>query len=599
VNANTSTLSAGSYSGTVTVTTVAGTTTFQVNLTIGSGTGATGVIATPNPVTFTETTPGGATPITVSASLNGVAQIINTTTFVPAQIGLTFINTVVNGDGTVTLTVNNTVTTPGLYQGTLTLYTNGGNVTVPVTLQFGTGGGTTGLVATPNPVNFTVQPGGSVPAQTVNVTFNGFGVAVTSVSATTTTGQNWLLPSLSGTVGQITVNVNALGLLAGGYSGSISAATGSGTLTIQVNLTVGTGGGPPGSPTVVVTPTTLSAVSFQIGAASGPQPQTIAVSMVGGGALGFTAGATTTSGGPWLSVSPATGTTPGSVTVTINTAGLTTAGTFQGLVTITVAGATNSPVTLPITLTVTTPPVVTPTVVAVQNYASALPTPLSPGLNILIFGSNMGPVTVAQGTVGSNGAMATTVSGTQVTFDGVPAAIIFTSATQVSAMVPYSVGNRATTSMVVTYNGVSSAATAFRVADTAPGIYTLTMTGSGQGAILNQNSTINSANNPESAGNIIQIYMTGEGQTSPGGSDGAITPARLPTPTPVLPVSVIIGGITVPTSDITFAGEAPGIVSGVMQVNARIPAGVGTGPVSIVVRVGGVNSQSNVTVSVR
>src|SRR5439155_86610 len=164
VNANTSTLAAGSYSGTVTVTTSAGTTTFQVNLTIGSGTGTTGVIATPNPVSFTETTPGGATPITVSASLNGVAQTINATTFAPLQIGLTFINTQPNADGTVTLSVNNTVTTPGLYQGNLTLYTNGGNVTVPVTLQFGTGGGTTGLVATPNPVNFTVQPGGSVPS---------------------------------------------------------------------------------------------------------------------------------------------------------------------------------------------------------------------------------------------------------------------------------------------------------------------------------------------------------------------------------------------------------------------------------------------------
>ena len=138
-----------------------------------------------------------------------------------------------------------------------------------------------------------------------------------------------------------------------------------------------------------------------------------------------------------------------------------------------------------------------------------------------------------------------------------------------------------------------------RVVDAAPGIYTLTQTGTGQGAILNQNSTINSANNPESVGNIIQIYATGEGQTSPGGVDGAITPARLPTPTPVLPVAVIIGGINVPASDITFAGEAPGIVSGVIQVNARIPAGVGTGPVSIVIRVGSFTSQGNVTVSVR
>jgi uncharacterized protein (TIGR03437 family) len=153
--------------------------------------------------------------------------------------------------------------------------------------------------------------------------------------------------------------------------------------------------------------------------------------------------------------------------------------------------------------------------------------------------------------------------------------------------------------MVVTYNNISSAATSLRVVDAAPGIYTINQSGSGQGAILNQNGTVNSPGNAEVVGNIIQIFGTGEGQTSPPGSDGAITPNRLPTPTPVLPVTVTIGGIPVPASDIFFAGEAPGVVSGVIQINAKIPAGVGTGPVSVVFRVGGAASQSNVTVSVR
>ena len=60
---------------------------------------------------------------------------------------------------------NSVATTPGFYQGTLNLFTNGGNVSVPVTLQFGsTGGGGSGLAATPNPVTFSVQTGGGVPA---------------------------------------------------------------------------------------------------------------------------------------------------------------------------------------------------------------------------------------------------------------------------------------------------------------------------------------------------------------------------------------------------------------------------------------------------
>jgi uncharacterized protein (TIGR03437 family) len=81
--------------------------------------------------------------------------------------------------------------------------------------------------------------------------------------------------------------------------------------------------------------------------------------------------------------------------------------------------------------------------------------------------------------------------------------------------------------------------------------------------------------------------------------DGAISPNRLPLPTPVALVEVIIGGIPVTAANITYAGEAPSNVSGVMQVNARIPAGVGTGAAPVIVRVGGVASQANVTVSVR
>jgi uncharacterized protein (TIGR03437 family) len=81
--------------------------------------------------------------------------------------------------------------------------------------------------------------------------------------------------------------------------------------------------------------------------------------------------------------------------------------------------------------------------------------------------------------------------------------------------------------------------------------------------------------------------------------DGAISPNRLPLPTPVALVEVIIGGIPVAAANITYAGEAPSNVSGVMQVNAKIPPGVASGPASVVVRVGGVPSQANVTVAVR
>ena len=66
---------------------------------------------------------------------------------------------------------------------------------------------------------------------------------------------------------------------------------------------------------------------------------------------------------------------------------------------------------------------------------------------------------------------------------------------------------------------------------------------------------------------------------------------------PLLPVAVLIDGQ--PAASISFAGEAPGLVSGVMQLNAQIPPGARSGNLSLVVSIGGGNSQAGVTVSVR
>jgi uncharacterized protein (TIGR03437 family) len=597
ITVNPSILLAGSYTGTVNVNTTAGTTSFQVNLTVGSTTPANGLTVTPNPITFNESAAGQAGSQTISVTLNGAAQQITGSTFAPTIPGLTFVNTRINSDGTLTLTVNSVVTTPGIYTGTLTLVTaTGGQVAVPVTLNFGGSGGGGGLSASPNLVTFSGQSGATLPSQNVNITFNGAAVTILGVSTSTTTGQNWLSASAAtGVTGVVTVSVNTGGLQGGTYSGTVTVNTSSGTVTFQVNLTVGTTT-PPG-PTIILSPVSLAPVSFQVGGAA-PTPQIINLSLVGGGTTTFSASASTSSGGSWLSVTPANGTVPGSITVTVNPSGLG-AGTYSGSVAINVPLASNSPVTLPITLTVTAPVVTAPFVAAVDNAASGIPTALSPGLNITLVGSNLGPATLALFQLTGNGTLATTVAGTKVEFDGIPSAVIYTSNTQVSVMVPYEVAGRATTSMVLTYNGVASNTLTLRVVNSAPGIYTVTQTGVGQGAILNQNGTLNSATNPETGGNIVQIFATGEGLVSPSGVNGGINPNRLPLPAPNLPVTVNIGGREIPSTDITYAGEAPGLVSGVIQVNARLPVGLPPGPTSVIIRVGGTPSQNNVTVSVR
>jgi uncharacterized protein (TIGR03437 family) len=140
------------------------------------------------------------------------------------------------------------------------------------------------------------------------------------------------------------------------------------------------------------------------------------------------------------------------------------------------------------------------------------------------------------------------------------------------------------------------------VAASAPGLYTLLGTGAGQGAILNQDESVNSVSNPAANTTIISLFGTGEGVISPAQSDGAINPNGLPQSAFTLPVTVTFGTapnqITVPAASVTYSGEAPTLFSGIFQVNVRIPAGL-TGQIPIVVSIGGVPSQTGVTVAVQ
>jgi hypothetical protein len=56
----------------------------------------------------------------------------------------------------------------------------------------------------------------------------------------------------------------------------------------------------------------------------------------------------------WLTLNPTSGTNSGTVTLSVNIAGLT-AGTYNATITITATGATNSPVSIPVTLTINPP----------------------------------------------------------------------------------------------------------------------------------------------------------------------------------------------------------------------------------------------------
>jgi uncharacterized protein (TIGR03437 family) len=182
-----------------------------------------------------------------------------------------------------------------------------------------------------------------------------------------------------------------------------------------------------------------------------------------------------------------------------------------------------------------------------------------------------------------------------VFFDGVAAPLIFVQANQLSAVVPYQVAGRSSTQLQIEYRGNKSVPVEVTVAPSAPGIFTLDASGRGFGAILNENGQVNTPATPASRGAIISLYATGEGQTNPPGQDGK--PASGVPPKPLLPVSVTIGGIA---AEVLYAGGAPQLVAGVLQVNVRVPAAAPAGgAVPIQLTVGNASSQSGVTLALR
>jgi len=236
------------------------------------------------------------------------------------------------------------------------------------------------------------------------------------------------------------------------------------------------------------------------------------------------------------------------------------------------------------------------TAAGIVNAASFKAGPVSAGEIITIYGTLVGttPLTTLQLNAAKNG-LVNNLGATRVLFDGVAAPIVYSSATQTSAIVPYSVAGKTTTSVTVEYQGTASNAVTLNVATASPAVFALDSSGTGPGAILNQDFSLNAATNAAARGTIVQIFATGEGATKPAGVDGQL--AVVPLPAPTQTVTVKIGNIDAP---VVYSGAAPGLVAGVIQINARVPATAPLGAaVPVVVRVGTTDSPAGITIAVK
>lgn len=236
-------------------------------------------------------------------------------------------------------------------------------------------------------------------------------------------------------------------------------------------------------------------------------------------------------------------------------------------------------------------------IAAVVNAASYTTGSVAPGEVVTIYGKGLGPATLATGDFsGPNRTLQTNVSGARILFDGYAAPIVYTSQGQASVIVPYEIANSPTTQVTAEFGGNKSAALTLNVAPSAPGLFTLNQQGTGPAVVYNQDGTVNSADNPAKAGDIIVIYGTGEGQTVPSGVTGKVTDA----PYPKIAQSVSVTVDNKPSPDIFYSGGVPFVVAGVFQINARVPQDITeAGAKKLSVKIGSASTQENVTVFVR
>jgi uncharacterized protein (TIGR03437 family) len=239
------------------------------------------------------------------------------------------------------------------------------------------------------------------------------------------------------------------------------------------------------------------------------------------------------------------------------------------------------------------PGTASPAISSIANSASNLEGAVAPGELVTIYGANLGPPLEALAELNGD-FVDDTVEGTQVMIGGVAAPVLYASPTQINTVVPFGVAGTSAQLQVV-YHGQATATASMGLQAASPAVFSMNGDGGGQGAILNQDGSVNSRSNPASRGTVVSLFATGAGITSPPSVDGFVTTA--PYPVPTQPVSVTIEG---EPANVIYAGAAPGLVAGVLQINVIIPADALQEPYDqVVITVGDFVSPSAVTVAVQ
>jgi uncharacterized protein (TIGR03437 family) len=424
-------------------------------------------------------------------------------------------------------------------------------------------------------LTFSVIAGGSVRQQLSLDTW------LTSLAWSASASASWLkLGSTSGTgPATITVTANAASLQLGAYTASITISNPLGSPaqeTVNVSLTV------TATATLSVTPTDLYLGAEQ-GAASQSQSRSLQIGGTTGAA--WTATATTSTGGAWLSISPGSGQIPASLTATINSASLKQ-GTYQGSITVQEPGATPLSSTISVMLEVTAPGTYIDPQVSSANNSADYSTTIAEGSLFVVFGYSLGPADLAQA---SSFPLPYVLSETSVTVTSgsttLNCPMLYTSNGQVAAILPSNTPVGPAT-ITVAYYGITDAygfsTTQVTVAQSSVGIFTTTGSGAGTALFTALDNTQKTYANAAKPGDTLTIWATGLGPIS--------TPDNaLPTSFPDFPnVQVWVGG----QSAQGVVARRSACCAGIDEIAFTMPAAANGCNVPVAVVSGGVSSNT-------
>ncbi len=228
-------------------------------------------------------------------------------------------------------------------------------------------------------------------------------------------------------------------------------------------------------------------------------------------------------------------------------------------------------------------PVSEPRVAAVVDAAAYTGGPLAPGLIASLFGSSLGPAEGATfGLV--DGKLPTELASTRVLINGRPAAMLFARDDQVNFIASFVLEPRTTAKLEVETATGRSERWYLPVSVSHLGLFSSEGLGRGFLVAINQDGSLNTEENPAAIGSVVSVFGVGAGAMSPPMEDGSIAPLALPLPKPALDLSLTVGERP---AEVLYAGAAPGLAAGVIQINFRVADGLGpSGALPVEVQIG-------------